>query len=200
MKYGQAHEIAIDILKRLEPLSTKIDIVGSVRREKAEVHDIELCVVPRLSQKKDLFGEVLGTERLHSFIKEVKCLGIILKGKIEDGRMVQIRLPEDIVLDLFLPVESDYYRQVAIRTGSKDYSHKVLAVAWLKKGYCGTDDGLRLQKECYQKLIGKYPDGRDKSKWFCNNPEPTLAPIFDSEYELYKWLSLEWIEPKNRNV
>jgi DNA polymerase/3'-5' exonuclease PolX len=200
MEYKQAKEIAVRIYKSLEPFCTRLEIAGSVRREKPLVKDIELVLTPRLTEVKDLFGDVLESKRNNEFVKTVKSLGTILKGDILTGRYVQIALHDGINLDIFIPVETDFYRQYSIRCGPADYSHKVLANAWLKKSWCGTENGLRLQSESYQIDIGSYPDGRPKKKWICNALKPTLPPVFQNEYEFFTWLQIPWTEPKNRNV
>lgn len=200
MEYKQAKEIAVRIYKSLETFCTQCDIAGSVRREKSIVKDIEICCVPRITEVKDLFGGTLQLYRSKEFVREVKSMGIIVAGTVEDDRMVKIDLYDGIRLDLFIPVATDYIRQYAIRTGSADYSHKVLANAWLSCGWAGTENGLRRQSESYQTEIGKHLDGRVKHKWVCNVLNPTLPPVFKNEFELYQFLKLTWIEPKNRNV
>ena len=45
------------------------------------------------------------------------------------------KLPECIDLDLFHATPKNWGLIFAIRTGSADYSHKVLANGWVKKGY-----------------------------------------------------------------
>jgi len=57
-------------------------------------------------------------------------------------------LPSGINLDLFVPQRHDYYRQYATRTGSGDYSYKVIASAWVSKGWVGTPDGLHKREDC----------------------------------------------------
>lgn len=200
MQYQQARDIAINIFKKLQPYCKVVDIAGSVRREKPECGDIEILCSPKTTDIKDLFEEVIGKQRMAGFVDIVNSLGVIIKGNPKEGKYIQILLPQNINLDLFIPNEWDYYRQVAIRTGSKDYSHKVLANAWLKKGYCGTDDGLRKQSDCIEKVIGSYPDGREKKKWFCVNKNPWKPPAWKDEYEFFKFLDLTWQTPSLRII
>lgn len=193
MEYKKAHSIAISILKKLESCCEKVDIAGSVAREKDECKDIEIVCSPCMVTNKDLFGNLDGEPvRASFFCSAVRSLGVILKGKPEDGRYIQVALPEGINLDLFIPQFHDYYRQYAIRIGSKDYSHKVLATAWNKLGWVGTPDGLRKMSECYSKEVN------GKKHWICNVPQPTLPPVWKNEYYFFQWLGISWIEPKNR--
>ena len=47
MKYREAMLIAEDLLERISPACDMAVIAGSLRRNKEEVHDIELVVKPR---------------------------------------------------------------------------------------------------------------------------------------------------------
>lgn len=191
----QAKDIALAIYKQLEPHCLKIDIAGSVRREKPEVKDIEIVCQPRLIEIKDLFDNTSETKRSGTFILNVANLGQVLKGDIRTGRYVQILLPEQINLDLFIPMPAAYYLQFVVRTGSADYSHKVIANAWRKLGWVGTEDGLRLEKDCYKKDIGG-----GKNKWICVNEKPELPPVWQSEEELFEWLKVPFVHPSKRYV
>jgi len=200
MEYKQAKSIAIKLRKELEPFCKYIEIVGSVRREKPEVKDIEFVIVPRTTKITDLFGDSGKEQRLNHFCIAINLAGVIMKGDIKTDKYVKVQLNEDISLDIFMPSEQDLYRQVAIRTGSADYSHKVIAAGWLKAGWAGTRDGLRRQSECYQKVIGNYPDGKEKKEWICNNPNPTLPPVWENEYEFFQFINTKWVEPNKRYI
>lgn len=194
MEYKQAHQIAVNILRQLEPVTNFCSIAGSVRREKPEVKDIEIVCVGKRIEDKDMFGELIGSHLIKTFIDIVNGLGTVIKGK-PDGRYMQIQLPQGIVLDLFMPQQNDVGRIYCIRTGSADYSSKVITVAWLRAGWCGTTDGLRRTEECYKKDLGN-----GKHKWICNSKNPTLPPPFPDEYCFYKFLNLQWISPNKRYV
>lgn len=195
MIYPDAHKIALAIKNKLEPFCEEILIAGSIAREKPEVKDIELVLFPRELAAYDLFGVELGKKRLPAFCNEVRALGKILKGDIENGRYIQIALKEGINLDLFIPQRHDFVRQYSIRVGPSEYSHKVLATAWRRLGWVGTENGLRLEKESYAVDL---PGG--KKKWVCDRKNPTLPPIWETEWHLFKFLGLEWIPPQKRYV
>ncbi len=63
-------------------------------------------------------------------------------------------LPEGIKLDLFFAEPNNWGLIYAIRTGSARYSHKVLAIGWVKRGFksingrlCKGDDIYAIQEE-----------------------------------------------------
>jgi len=191
----KARTWAVDIWNKLLPHCEIAKVAGSIRREKPEIKDIEIVCVPKRVKvgNVDLFGgdnrkEIIDPE----FVKVVDSLGKIIKGK-HDGRMMQIETKQGIMLDLFMPDRNDYYRIYAIRTGSSVYSRKVIAAGWLKIGWCGTKDGLRLQTECDPKII------EGKTIWTCKTPNPTLPPAWESEQHFFQWIGAQFIHPKYRN-
>jgi len=203
LAHSTARNIAIEIWKRLQPYCDRINIAGSIRRGVMEVKDIELVCQPKRVKtgQVDLFGVDTTDEVVHGeFTRIVNSLGKIIKGK-PDGRYMQIEIHDlakgvrSINLDLFMPQAHDYFRQLAIRTGSAQYSHKMLANSWLKIGWVGTEDGLRLETEC---IGSKALDG--KTKWRCYVKPPTLPKVWTSEEDFFDWLGLQWIPPDIRYV
>jgi len=131
MKLIDAKQIADQVKSELEPLCDRIEIAGSIRRQKPQVKDIELVAIPRRIIVPDLFGDSL---QIHpQFIATVNQYQAI-KGT-PSGRYTQRRLPGNITLDLFMAHADNWGLILAIRTGSAAYSHHVLATGWVKKGY-----------------------------------------------------------------
>lgn len=202
MTHEKANKLAIEIGNKLLPYCDRLNIAGSIRRGKQEVKDIELVCQPKKVKTGDvdLFGEDTRKEIIHpEFSKTVLSLGKVIKGKT-DGRMMQIEvatqgMPKTIMLDLFMPQPADYFRQYAIRTGSSDYSQKVIAAGWNKIGWVGTSEGLRMESQC---VGNKGPDG--KVKWRCVVDDPVLPKVWQSEQEFFDWLGVQYIPPKIRYV
>lgn len=189
-----AKQIAVDICYKLQPFCEKINIAGSIRRFKSLPKDIEIICLAKTQDVNDLFGVKTGQIKNASFIHIVSKFGEIVKGT-PMGKMMQIKLPEGIMLDLFMPNSFDYYRQYAIRTGSSDYAFKVIANGWKKIGWCGSDKGLRKISDCIET---KAADG--KSKWKCVNANAELPPVWESEEEFFNWINVKMLPPKERNI
>jgi len=145
VKLNKAKAIAEKYLNLLKPYCQRIEIAGSIRREKPEVGDIELIVIV-----KDIKG----------FSKEINKLEKV-KGE-PTGKYTQRVLPEGIFLDCFIANERNWGLIYAIRTGSAEFNIKVLACGWVKAGYRSingmlTKDGkeieMREEKDLFN-LIG----------------------------------------------
>lgn len=183
-----ARECADDIAHVLHPHCHRIHIAGSIRREKPLVSDIEIVCEPK-TEPADMFA----TEhrRIADFTGTIKRLATrINKGDLATGRYVQFMIGSAKV-DLFMPQPDDYYRQLAIRTGSSAYNHKVIAAAWLRNGWCGTKDGLRLIRECYKNT---------SDQWICTAEIPSVPPAWHSEADFFQWLGIPFLSPKHREV
>lgn len=201
MQLSEAKAIADKIVETLSPFCDKCLIAGSIRREKPEVKDIEICCIPSIEEFYDITTGTLFSapkkisRRNYGFVHEVNRLGIIEKGNPQEGKYCAVLLPEGIKLDLFIPDANDFYRQFAIRTGSADYSFKVIANGWKKIGWVGTENGLRKMSDCIEQ---KLPDG--KSKWKCVNSNPELPPVWNSEEDFFEWIKVKYVSPIERNI
>ena len=69
--------IALEIVELLKPYCERIEIAGSIRREKPMVKDIELVMIPKFEAgQADLFGEA---------VEQVNLLDQFLSQKLDDG-------------------------------------------------------------------------------------------------------------------
>lgn len=177
MTYGFAKKVADRFVSYLAPYCKKVEIAGSLRRKCMLVGDIECVCLP-----KDEFS--MG----QAFPEGYK--GMVMNG----GRYKKFRYSNDnliIQIDLFIVVnEADWGRILAIRTGSSAYSHG-LAMQWNRKGWAGTEDGLRRKTECIHKSTWKIKPEYKAS--------PTLPPSFNTEEEFFAFIGVAWIPPEERS-
>ncbi|HEY8690541.1 MAG TPA: hypothetical protein VIM07_14995 [Chitinophagaceae bacterium] len=194
MELQKAEGIAIAISNYLKDYCDKIYIAGSIRRRKYEVKDIEIVLLPKRVAHQDLFGGIISTPVIMEFKSRIENVGNVIKG-VADGRMMQIQLEQGIMVDVFMPVADDFYRQYAIRTGSSFYAHNVIAGGWLAIGWCGSDIGLRRQEDCV-----RHKDKSGKNKWICINKNGELPPVWKSEEEFFDWIKVKFIHPSRRDI
>lgn len=199
MELLSATKRAIDIWTELRPTCSKIKIAGSIRRSKPVIRDIEIVCLPNTNvvTQTNMFGDSIEYNmRNVQFVALVNGLGRIVKGKPIDGRYVQVELPDAIYLDIFIPVPEDYYRMLAIRTGSVEYVKHSVAAAWVRQGWVGTDKGLRRKEECVSattttnKHIYKVIDENTAQK----------PPVWESEKEFFDFIKIPYIDPKFRTI
>ncbi len=131
MNYSSAYPIALQALELLKPHCLRIEIAGSIRRKKSEVKDIEIVAIPK-PYEVGLFESGLATvvNKWEKVKGELPC------------KYTQRVLPSGIKLDLFFAEPENWGLIFAIRTGSAEYSHKVLANGWVKAGYQSRDGYL----------------------------------------------------------
>lgn len=124
MEYQKALKIAEKVKALLKPYCQRVEIAGSIRRKKNEVKDIEIVAIPK-SYNTGLFENGIATI-VNQWPK--------VKGELP-CKYTQRILPEGIKLDLFFAEQGNWGLIFAIRTGCAEYSHKILATNWVKKGY-----------------------------------------------------------------
>lgn len=175
MKLAAAIPIAQRVRDALAPFCTRIEIAGSIRRRKPEVGDIEIVAIPLQSFvcNLDLFGHEDQIVHDRRFSAAVRDLGRIVKGDIDRGRYIQIQLPDGIAVDLFIARPDNWGLILAIRTGSAEYSHRVLACGWVRAGYHSLGGML-----C---TIGH------------------KVPVLE-ERDLFELIGVKWVEPQMRNL
>lgn len=132
-----ADEIATDVLGRLAPFCERIAVAGSVRRRCPDVGDIEVVAIP-LTEQVGLWADCV--ERHHGF-REVVNSWARVKGDAT-GKYTQRLLSSGVKLDLFMATPRNWGLIMAIRTGSAEYSHRVLAAGWVRNGYMSVDGHL----------------------------------------------------------
>lgn len=143
MKLEEALIIAERVLEEIKPYCIRCEIAGSIRRKKPEVKDIEIVAIPKPYQT-GLFED--GIASIINKYEKVK--GELGYGKCKYTQRI---LPEGIKLDLFFAEEGNWGWIFALRTGSADYSHKVLMTGLNKKGYTSIGGYLQIghkQFEC----------------------------------------------------
>jgi DNA polymerase/3'-5' exonuclease PolX len=163
MKLKDALQIAERVKAELAPHCFRIEIAGSIRRKKPEVKDIEIVIRPKPYEHRGMFADGIApiVNQWQKVKGELPC------------KYTQRILPEGIKLDLFFASEENWGLIYAIRTGSADYSHRVLASTWVAKGFHSVDGML-------MRGMHKYP-------------------IYE-EADLFKLLEIPYCEPELRNI
>lgn len=169
----EAEALAEHYKHQLEFVCERIEIAGSVRRQKPEVHDIELVAIPKLEASKDMFGQQTGTVNLLDIYCDDFCT------MVKNGhRYKQIKTP-GINIDLFIVLPPAQWGVIfTLRTGPAEFSHRIVTA---KKF------GGNLPSNCQVKDGGVY-----------KTDEPIQFITMPEEIDFLNFLGLGWIEPKDR--
>jgi DNA polymerase/3'-5' exonuclease PolX len=110
-----AHAIARKIVAELKPACDRIEVVGSLRRGKPTVHDIDIVLLPKLQSGPSL--------------------EIVLSGLIQRGSLTPVRGKDKIrsfvatktgvPVDIYVATEETWATLLLIRTGSKEHNIKL---------------------------------------------------------------------------
>ena len=127
MKLERAQEIADEVIKRLYPYCKKIKVVGSVRRQKPQVRDIDIVLIP--ADPWDLEMEVLALARP-------------LQPKLSGGKLKRLNY-NGTQVDLYYATPETWATLLLIRTGSKENNIRLCSLA-KRKGWhlAASGDGL----------------------------------------------------------
>jgi DNA polymerase/3'-5' exonuclease PolX len=183
MPLTTARSYASQIVTWLSPHCTRIEIAGSIRRQRPVCNDVDIVCIPKTVEHRDLLGQLAATDNLlHQFlvdyVKERNPLNSPgrtprwASGGDAPGKQAIIELLK-CQLDLWFADEKTFAIRLLMRTGSKEHN------IWIADR--ATDRGYHFKP--YEGLV----------------PEGHARPLqFDTESAIYNHLGLAFIEPQNR--
>lgn len=137
--YTQAFQIASLIASRLEPHCRRIEIAGSLRRQRPTIGDIELIAIAKtyfaapVNLEEQLAGHGRVRNQLHEHLDTLIREGKITYHLTSAGarcwgdRLRKFTLTTNLgvvyKVDLFMCEDADWGNTFVIRTGSADFSH-----------------------------------------------------------------------------
>lgn len=186
--YIDARASAVALRMLLEPACDRIEIAGSVRRRKPEVHDIEIVAIPRVEQEvgADLWGTSVTFDRLERLITDdLIPSGVLMPRPVEvhraDGSVeVSRRMGSayramayhGMPVDLFTTDADAWGCILALRTGPGDWN-------------------TRLVTDC-KRYFRSVAGGR---VLHLGRPVPT-----PEESDFFRALGVPWLDPWERRV
>lgn len=175
--YDTAIAVAEKLVEEITPYVERVAVVGSLRRKKKLVKDIEVLVIAK-TDPGGLFGD-----------EPVSALEIAVKMMLDNGVMKprlnknghQTMGPQNkllvyrgLPLDLFITDAERWAVAMVVRTGSKDSNIRI-AKAALDKGWFFNAYGVGF----------KTPDGIKKC---------------ETELDVFEMVGLKYLEPEKRNI
>lgn len=128
-----AGSVATEFLDNVAADCERIQVVGSLRRQKPSVKDIDIIAIPKFREIKDdtLFGEPVKENLLDRKLSEL-CLDahLILEAngsKIK--RFFRAIQKVSVPIDLYIATEITWWTLLLIRTGSREHNIKLASRA-----------------------------------------------------------------------
>jgi DNA polymerase/3'-5' exonuclease PolX len=121
LKLTEIRPLAYKIVQDLEDYCSRIEIAGSIRRERAEVNDIDIVLIP----KPWAWMKILGV------LKNEFSASIELNGPQLMRALIPIAFePKLLQVDFYVATEQTWGTILLIRTGSKE--HNIKLCSWAK--------------------------------------------------------------------
>ncbi len=135
MELQKAKAIAEELKSLLEPGCQRIEIAGSIRRQKPEVGDIELLVIPKydgMLERVDCLNEaIVDLMRQEVLGSRRNKLGSLVYGP---KNKLMLHLPSGIGVDIFSTTDECWAVSLVVRTGGAE-TNKRIATAALRKNW-----------------------------------------------------------------
>lgn len=124
--YKSALSVAQEFIATIHSSCEKIEIVGSLRRERTKVNDIDLIVIPAfiVSTDQSLFEEPIRHSLLEERLSELCTSGqVLMKTNGPKVKRVLKRTRNGTVpIDIYIADESTWWTLLLIRTGSRQHN------------------------------------------------------------------------------
>lgn len=126
MTRNETRELADKVIAQLKPYVLRGNIAGSYRRGKPESSDLDLVCIPKREDITDMFGTIIGTKPVQGFCDVINSWEKI-KGD-PTGKYCQ-RIVDGHKVEIAIAVPENWGNLLIIRTGDKDFSHKLMIIA-----------------------------------------------------------------------
>ena len=134
MELGKAKVIANIVVKALEPYCDRIEIAGSIRRQKPMVKDIDLVLIAR-----DRWNLDLALMRMGNY-------------KMSGKKITRVEM-DAIPLDVYFATPETFATLLLIRTGSKENNIRLCSLA-KKRGWHLAASGDGLFNQNWERIAG----------------------------------------------
>lgn len=181
-KLTEMQKKADEIVELITPYCDKVEVAGSIRRQKTEVSDIEIIYIPKYDEdlRLGLFNDkpqmLSSNFRIYlqtapDFKRRLNKLGHTTFG----GKIQLMFYKNKYPVDFFATTQEGWAITKLLRTGSKEFNIFIINEALLN-GY-----KISVENNCLEKLDTKefiYPK---------------------TELEIFEILGLDYLEPEQRN-
>jgi DNA polymerase/3'-5' exonuclease PolX len=174
-----ALNVGFDLIRLLNNSCEQIELVGSIRRMKTAVNDVDILAIPRFAETRDrtLFGEPVGANLLDRRLAELCSSSGEFVLDSDEGkakRLLRTVRGKTIAVDIAVTAGSAWWTALLIRTGSREHN-------------------LRLAQRAAELRMRLKFDGTGLV-----SPGGCLVPVA-SEEDIFRHLKLPYREPHERS-
>jgi len=121
MELDKAKVIAEELISLLSPACNRIVIAGSIRRQKPDVGDIELLVIPRANYLDKMLDKLM--------MQNILAMRLNKRGSRTYGpkNKLMVHLPSGMAVDIFSATEENWGMALFVRTGPKEWNIKAMS-------------------------------------------------------------------------
>lgn len=176
----QALAVATELQTLLTPACARIAIVGSIRRGKPLVGDVEILYISHQTDRRDGLFDTVKVAVADEVLDQLVQRGLLARRPNVNGHIswgnsnkFAVHVPSGIPVDLFATTEPNWFVALVIRTGSRDTNLRL------------THSAIDLGRHLYAYGPGvKMPDGH-------------LEPA-TSEQDVFRLCGLPYLPPSKR--
>ena len=168
------------VLSKFDFLCEKVMVVGSIRRQRLEVNDIDIVVIPKLPRERQWDEIARALRRAHGMVQFKKGPKLMTFAHYADsvGLVMHKRDPEYTV-DVYHATPETWGILCLVRTGSKEHNVKLCNLALSKGMRLSAAEGVMKKNEFSQLMY---------------------VIACRTEEEVFAALGLSFVEPKDREV
>jgi DNA polymerase (family X) len=141
LQYGRA--CAEKLLPWLTPYCDRLEIAGSLRRQRRDLGDIDLVAIPKLEMERDLLGAPLTPKNLCAHAIRARCLEKAWP-MVKWGPQYLVFEADGVQVDLWFATAETFGSVLMCRTGSKEHNIWLAQLAADRGGHWNPHHGLRL--------------------------------------------------------
>lgn len=208
MTLDLARKYSARIYAWLQPTTERVMITGSIRRERPQCADVDLCVIPKTTVYRDLFGNVTGTQNhcwqfLVNYVQNyrpgqgagrdpaapARLPAQLLAGGDHPGQRLTVQLPA-CQLDLWFATPETWASVLIQSTGSREHNQWLAGRAQERGLHWFVTQGLAPLAKVDPRQPGAPRRARDAGH---------ILPAAD-ETQFYSHLGLAHIDPRHREL
>jgi len=137
-KFPRAAALAVakELCDALRPVTERLIVAGSLRRQKDEVGDVEILFVPKLETVRDGLFDVKQISQVDAVLDRLLAAGVLAKRLNANGSVMwgdknklAVHMASRVPVDLFAATEANWFNYLVCRTGPGESNIAIASAA-----------------------------------------------------------------------